>query len=170
MEEYIFQVRNLTKEYPGVVALDNVSVDIKKGTVHCIVGENGAGKSTFIKILTGAETRTSGSIIYDGKEYHPKSVRDAMNFGMSMLYQELNIVDHLTVEQNLNLGKEKQKFGFVVSEKNNNGAIEILKNIDPTINIKSPVINLSVAQKQIIEIVPDKCSNCLTCIRCAKCK
>ncbi len=149
----IFHVENLTKEYPGVVAVDDVSVDIKKGTVHCIVGENGAGKSTFIKILTGAESRTSGSIIYDGKEYNPRSVRDAMNNGMSMLYQELNIVEHLTVEQNLNLGKEKHRFGFVVTESGDKSAISILKEIDPSISIKSPVSNLSVAQKQIIEIV-----------------
>ena len=153
MLENIFQVKNLTKEYPGVVAVDDVSVDIKKGTVHCIVGENGAGKSTFIKILTGAESRTIGSIIYDGKEYNPRSVRDAMNNGMSMLYQELNIVEHLTVEQNLNLGKEKHRFGFVVPESGDKNAISILKEIDPSINIKSPVVNLSVAQKQIIEIV-----------------
>ncbi|MHB1348003.1 MAG: sugar ABC transporter ATP-binding protein [Candidatus Humimicrobiaceae bacterium] len=153
MKENIFKVSNLTKEYPGVTAIDNVSVDIKKGTVHCIVGENGAGKSTFIKILTGAESRTSGSIIYDGKEYHPRSVRDAMNYGMSMLYQELNIVEYLTVEQNLNLGKENHKFGFIVSDIGNKSAIAILKEIDPTINIKSTVSNLSVAQKQIIEIV-----------------
>jgi ribose transport system ATP-binding protein len=153
MPENIFEVRNLIKKYPGVTAVDDVSVDIKKGTVHCIVGENGAGKSTFIKILTGAEPRTAGSILYDGNEYHPRSVRDAMNSGMSMLYQELNIVEHLTVEQNLNLGKEAHRFGFVISGNEDKSAVAILNEIDPTINIKTSVSNLSVAQKQIIEIV-----------------
>ncbi len=153
MQDNIFEIRNLTKKYPGVVAVDDISVDIKKGTVHCIVGENGAGKSTFIKLLTGAESRTSGQILYDGAEYVPRSVRDAMNYGMSMLYQELNIVEHLTVEQNLNLGKEYHKLGFVVAGHEDAHAASILKEIDPSINIKRPVSNLSVAQKQIIEIV-----------------
>jgi ribose transport system ATP-binding protein len=149
----IFEVRNLTKVYPGVVAVDNVDVDVKKGTVHCIVGENGAGKSTFIKILTGASSRTSGQILFDGEDYQPRSVKDAMNAGMSMLYQELNTVDHLTVEQNLNLGKEKHKYGFVRTDESNTNALAILNDIDPTIDIKKPVASLRVAQKQIIEIV-----------------
>lgn len=84
------------KTFPGVLALNNVSFDIKKNTVHCIVGENGAGKSTFIKILTGAMAKSGGEIYYNGESFEPKIVREAMTSGISVLYQELNVVDDLT--------------------------------------------------------------------------
>jgi ribose transport system ATP-binding protein len=153
MVDNILEIHNISKVFPGVVAVDNVSFNIKRGSIHCIVGENGAGKSTFIKILTGALSRSDGQIQYDGKEYNPRSVKDAMNSGMSILYQELNVVDYLTVEQNLSLGKEVHKFGFVRKDRENEKAVKILRQIDPSIHLKQQVANLSVAQKQIIEIV-----------------
>ena len=101
------------KDFSGVRAVNNVSFDIKRNTVHCLVGENGAGKSTLIKILTGAYTRTSGKILLNGEEYSPRSPRDAKQKGISTLFQELNVVDQLTVEENLTLGMEDTKFGFL---------------------------------------------------------
>jgi len=152
MSENILEVRNLTKNFPGVVALDNINLDIKKGVTHCIVGENGAGKSTFIKIITGALSKTEGSIIYSGQEYNPRSISEAMKNGMSTLYQELNVVEQLTVEQNLNLGKEKHILSFMKKSEQDLKAIEILKAIEPRIDIKQLVANLSTAQRQILEI------------------
>ena len=97
----VLEIRNLVKEFPGVRAVDNVSFDIKRKTVHCLVGENGAGKSTLIKILTGVYARTDGKIYLNGKEHEPNNPRDAMQLGISTLFQELNVVDQLTVEENL---------------------------------------------------------------------
>ena len=81
--------------------------------MHCIVGENGAGKSTLIKILTGALEKNRGEILLDGKSFEPRTVREAMSRGISVLYQELNVVDDLTVEENLTLGKESSRAGFI---------------------------------------------------------
>jgi len=112
-QKNIIEIRNVGKEFPGVRALKDVSFDIKRNTVHCIVGENGAGKSTLIKILTGACEKTSGEITLNGNPFSPLKVRDAMFSGISVLYQELNVVDELTVEGNLTLGKEKHNSGFL---------------------------------------------------------
>jgi ribose transport system ATP-binding protein len=153
MSEYILQISNIRKEFPGVVALDNISFDIKKGICHCIIGENGAGKSTLIKILMGALKRTSGTILYNGNEYSPHSTKDSMNLKISALFQELNIVDTLTVEQNLTLGRENTKFGFIKKQIGKSKVFDILQNIDPTIRPNQLVAELSFAKKQIVEIV-----------------
>jgi len=152
MDEKLIEIRNLSKYFPGVVALKDVSFDIFKNTVHCIVGENGAGKSTLIKILTGALKRSEGKIKYNGKEYEPHSTRDAMNAGMSVLFQELNVVDQLTVGQNLTLGVEKSRFGFIRKSDKAAQSSEVLKSMDPSISLNEQVLYLSVAQKQVIEI------------------
>jgi ABC-type sugar transport system ATPase subunit len=159
MKETLLEIKDLSKHYPGVDALKNISFDIMKNSVHCIVGENGAGKSTFIKILTGAETRSSGTILYNGTEFIPRHTRDAMNAGMSVLFQELNVVDQLTVEQNLGLGKETRKLGFIQKDVASSGVYEILKSLDSTISLNEKVVNLSVAQKQVIEIAKAISSN-----------
>lgn len=152
MNENVLEIKEITKTYPGVLALDSVSFDIKRNTVHCIVGENGAGKSTFIKVLTGAIKRNSGNIILNGNEYNPKNIRDAMDAGVSVLFQELNVVNQLTVEQNLTLGIEESRFGIIKKSTESEKVFEVLKAIDPTISLKQKVSELSVAKKQIIEI------------------
>ena len=151
-EETVIEVRGLTKSFPGVLALSDVSFDIKRNTVHCIVGENGAGKSTFIKILTGAFERTAGEVLMDGKPFGPRSVREAMTRGISVLYQELNVVNDLTVEENLTLGKENHRAGFIRKSKDMGRVVEILKGLDASIRLHMSVGDLSVAQKQVIEI------------------
>lgn len=153
MNEKLLEIKNVSKYFPGVTALKDVNFDIYKNTVHCIVGENGAGKSTLIKILTGAERKSRGHILFNGKEFSPKSTRDAMHSGMSVLFQELNVVDQLTVEENLSLGKEKKALGFIrkdpdVIEK----VYDVMHSLDPTISVNQKVAELSVAQKQVIEI------------------
>lgn len=152
-QENILEINNITKHFPGVVALDDVSFDIRRNTVHCIVGENGAGKSTLIKILTGAETRTSGEILFNGEDFEPKNTREAMNSGMSVLFQELNVVDQLTVEENLSLGKEKSRFSIIQKDPDVIDKIyAVLQRLDSTISLDQKVEDLSVAQKQVIEI------------------
>ena len=153
MPEKLLEIQNISKHFPGVDALRGVSFDIHRNTVHCIVGENGAGKSTLIKILTGAERRSSGSILLRGREYNPRSTREAMNFGMSVLFQELNVVNQLTVEQNLVLGKEKVRLGFFRRDPQVVARMyEVLRSLDPSIPLGKRVAELSVAQKQVIEI------------------
>ena len=149
---YIVQVKNLSKYFPGVVALDSIDLGIKENTVHCIVGENGAGKSTFIKVLTGAYPRSEGEVYLNGEEYFPKNVKDAMDLGMSMLFQELNIVEHLSVEDNLTLGHEDQKFGIIHTKRPSQKTIDILKSLDPDIKLRQNLTELSFAQRQLIEI------------------
>ena len=152
MQEKIIEIKNLKKSFPGVTALKDVSFDIFRNTVHCIVGENGAGKSTFIKILTGALRRSEGTIIYDGRDFNPNSTKDAMNAGMSVLYQELNVVEQLTVEQNLTLGIEKKTFGFIKKNTAIDKTYDVLRSMDNSIGLNQLASDLSTAQKQLIEI------------------
>ena len=153
MQDVLIELRGLSKAFPGVTALKDVSFDILKNTVHCIIGENGAGKSTLIKILTGALRRSGGTVRLKGGDWDPRSTREAMHAGMSVLFQELNVVDQLTVEQNLTLGKEKSRFGY---ERKNEAQLaktfEVLRSMDPSISLQRRVGDLSVAQKQVIEI------------------
>lgn len=151
-ERAMIEVRGLTKNFPGVLALNDVSFDIKRNTVHCIVGENGAGKSTFIKILTGAFGKTGGEVLLDGRPFAPRTVREAMSRGISVLYQELNVVNDLTVEENLTLGKERHRAGFIRKTEDMDRVMEILKGLDESIRLNVAVGDLSVAQKQVIEI------------------
>ena len=152
MSENIITIKNLSKNYPGVQALKDVSFNIRRNTVHCIVGENGAGKSTLIKILAGAQQRTEGTILLDGRNYNPKSTRYAMNSGMSVLFQELNVIDQLTVEENLTLGMEELKYGFIRKNRNQDRLQDILSSMDKSIRLSDRVGDLSVAQKQVVEI------------------
>lgn len=153
MEENIIEVRGLCKSYPGVHALKDINFDIRRGTVHCVIGENGAGKSTFIKILTGAEQASSGQMLLNGKPYHPQCIQDAMRSGISVIYQELNVVNQLSVRENLSLGKESSRFG-VLRRKDQAAeqAIRVLAELDPMIAPEKTIGAYSVAKKQIVEI------------------
>ena len=142
----------MVKDFPGVKAVNDVSFDIKRNTVHCLVGENGAGKSTLIKILTGAHARTSGTILLNDEEYNSHSTRDAKQKGISTLFQELNVVDQLTVEENLTLGMEDTTFGFLRRTDKINKMVSVMNSIEPSITPRQLVSTLSVAKKQIVEI------------------
>lgn len=149
--ENILEIKNISKHFAGVKALDDISFTIKRGTCHCLVGENGAGKSTLIKILTGAHPKTSGTLIYNGKEYNPVSTRDAMNHGIGCLFQELNVVEKLRVEENICLGLENTKFG-IIRKQSNQKVFEILKKLDGSIEPRQYIEELSVAKRQIVEM------------------
>lgn len=147
----ILEIKNISKHFAGVKALDNVSFNIRRGTCHCLVGENGAGKSTLIKILTGAHPKTSGTLLYNGKDYSPVSTRDAMNQGIGCLFQELNVVEKLRVEENICLGLEETKFG-VIKKQSNQKVFEVLKKLDSSIEPRQYIEELSVAKRQIVEM------------------
>ncbi len=152
MHDYLFEIQNISKYYPGVKALDDVSFNIQRGSCHCLLGENGAGKSTMIKVLTGAEKRTKGTILYNGTEFEPHSTRDSMAAGVGCLFQELNVVDQLKVIENISLGLEKTKAGVLLKSDIEEKVLQALQKMDPSINPNSYVEDLSVAQKQVIEI------------------
>ncbi len=152
-EDYIIEVKELEKSYPGVHALKKIHLNIRRGTVHCVVGENGAGKSTFIKILTGAEQRDSGTILLNGSDYRPRSIAEAAGAGISVLYQELNVINQLTVRDNLSLGKERTRLGVIQKQdEGSEKALRVLKDLDPSIRGDMITGDLSVAKKQIVEI------------------
>lgn len=150
---YVLQIKELVKDFPGVRAVDNVSFNIKRNTVHCLVGENGAGKSTLIKILTGACERTDGKIFLNGEEFIATNTREAKQKGISTLFQELNVVEQLTVEENLTLGIEDTKFGFIKKSDKLEKMIQVMNDLEPSIKPCQLVSSLSVAKKQIVEIV-----------------
>ncbi len=152
LTENVLEIKDLVKDFPGVRAVNNVSFEIKRNTIHCLVGENGAGKSTLIKMLTGAYVRTSGRILLNGEEYNPHSPREARQKGISTLFQELNVVDQLTVADNLTLGMEDTTFGFLRKTDKINKMVSVMNSIEPSIHPRQQVSTLSVAKKQIVEI------------------
>ncbi|RWO88104.1 MAG: sugar ABC transporter ATP-binding protein [Mesorhizobium sp.] len=148
----ILTVNGLTKEYPGVTAVSNVTFSVEHGAVHCLVGENGAGKSTLVKMLTGAAEPTSGSMELRGAAYRPSNPGHARRSGLATLFQELHVVNELSVHQNLTLGMERSRFGFLVKSDLDLRVVETLAAIEPSIDPAALVSTLSVAQKQIVEI------------------
>ena len=147
----IIEIKNISKQFAGVLALDDVSFDILEGTCHCLIGENGAGKSTLIKILTGALPKTSGEVFYKGSVWNPQSTRDAMRNGIGCLFQELNVVEKLRVEENIVLGLEKTRFGVILKNRDTK-ALDMLKRLDPSINPRQFIEELSVAKRQVVEM------------------
>ncbi len=152
LTDNVLEIRDLAKDFPSVRAVNNVSFDIKRNTVHCLVGENGAGKSTLIKILTGALIRSGGRILLNGEEYNPRNPKEARQKGISTLFQELNVVDQLTVEENLTLGMEETRFGFLRKTDKVNAMVGVMNSLEPSIRPRQLVSSLSVAKKQIVEI------------------
>jgi ribose transport system ATP-binding protein len=148
----VLEIRGLVKDFSSVRAVNDVSFDVRRNTVHCLVGENGAGKSTLIKILTGALARTSGRILLNGREYTPRSPREAKQNGISTLFQELNVVDQLTVAENLTLGMEDTTFGFLRKTDKIQRMVSVMNSLEPSITPRQRVSTLSVARKQIVEI------------------
>jgi ribose transport system ATP-binding protein len=146
-------MKNITKIFPGVVALDNVCMNFEEGTVHGIVGENGAGKSTLIKILTGAHTPTEGTIELFGETYENFTPREAIEKGISAIYQELILVPYLTVAENIYYGREKTNGIFLKKADMNKKTKELCREMEVDINPKARVKDLGVAYQQIVEIV-----------------
>jgi ribose transport system ATP-binding protein len=149
----ILSVKDIVKRYPGVTALDRISMDFRKGEVHAICGENGAGKSTLIKILTGAIKPDEGIIEIEGVPHSAFSPHEAMfRFGIAAIYQEFNLIPYLSVTENIFIGHEKLRRGFLDTRAMNQKAAEILSSLGIDIDPRTPVESLGIAYKQIIEI------------------
>lgn len=143
---------SVSKSFPGVQALDNVSFALHSGVVHGLVGENGAGKSTILKILSGLYTPSKGKIVIDGKDYAFSNTKDALENGISVIYQELNLAPEMTVEENLFIGQMPTRWAFINFKELTKSSLEALKILDPDINPKSKIKHLSIGQRQIVEI------------------
>jgi len=150
---YILTMEGISKSFPGVQALENVDFTLKRGEVHCLVGENGAGKSTLIKVLTGVNQPEVGKIILDSREIHTRSPQHAQELGISTVYQEINLCTNLTVAENVLIGREPHKFGRIDWANMNEEAAEILKRLlDVDIDVTKPLSTYTVAIQQMVAI------------------
>ena len=150
---YILTLKNITKEFPGVKALDDVTINIERGTIHGLVGENGAGKSTLIKILAGIYQPNKGEIILDGKPCRFNSPIEARRAGISVVHQEIKLAEPLSVAENMFLGNVQLKNGLVDWKGMRRRAQEIVEDLGMDIDINAQVSSLTVAKKQIVEIM-----------------
>ena len=150
----ILEMRQITKSFPGVRALDGVTFDLYAGEVHALVGENGAGKSTLMKILGGVYPYPDygGEIRLDGQEKRFASVRDAETAGIAVIYQELSLVKDMTVGENIFLGREPRRFGVIRWSELYSRAKKLLDDLRLPIDPRTPVRNLGIGQQQLIEI------------------
>jgi len=148
----IVSIKNLTKRFAGVIALNKIDLDIKEGEVHVLVGENGAGKSSLIKVLCGIYIPESGEIFYNRKKYKPKNARDAIKAGIRVVYQEFNLLPFLSVAENIYFEKLPQKGGVVDFKKLYKDTEKLLDKVGLKISPKTKVEYLGVAQMQQIEI------------------
>jgi len=152
-DHYALNLKGICKSFPGVLALDNVDLCVKKGEIHAIVGENGAGKSTLMKILCGAYQKDDGEIWIDDQLEDIKSPQDAQKLGIAIIYQEFNLAPHLSAAANIMIGREPtQKFGFINSYLIQNEAKSLFDQLGVEVDVNTEVRKLSVCNQQFTEI------------------
>lgn len=160
MSEYLLEMKNICKSFPGVKALQAVNFQLKAGEIHALLGENGAGKSTLIKVLGGIYIAEEGEILIDGKPVVISSVNDARDNGISIIHQELVLVPRMTVAENIFLGREPMGAFGVDTRKMIAEAQKMLDRFDLGIDAASEIFDLSIAQQQMVEIVKAISFNC----------
>ena len=152
--EYILEMKNISKTFPGVKALNNVQLQVRPGEVHALMGENGAGKSTLMKILMGIYTKDEGGeILFDGKPYNVSNPKEAMDAGVAMIHQELNPILDMTVYENIFVGREIRKNGLVDKKAEIEEAKRLIAECGLHVSPMEYLRNLTVAQCQLIEII-----------------
>ncbi len=154
MSDYILEMKNITKEFPGVKALDNVTFQVKKGEIHALVGENGAGKSTLMKVLSGVYPygTYTGDIILKGNVQQYHAIKDSEHAGIAIIYQELALVKQMNVCENIFLGNEIASKGLINWDESFLQAEKMLQEVRLDINPATKVINLGIGQQQLVEI------------------
>ncbi len=153
MSEYILELKGITKIFPGVKALDNVHFSLKRGEIHALMGENGAGKSTFIKVITGVHRPEEGEIFLEGKRVVFKTPKDAQNASIAAIYQHGTSYQHLSVTENIFMGHEKlTKLKTIAWGEMHKDAKALLERLGSSIDPKSIMGNLTVAEQQVVEI------------------
>lgn len=152
-QSYVVEMKGIRKEFPGVVALDNVGFNLRKGEVHALVGENGAGKSTLIKILAGAHQADHGDVYVNGQKVNILSPRHAQELGISVIYQEFNLIPYLSVAENIFLGRESMSARYFINNRDNRArAREVLDRLELDVDVDETVAELGVAQRQMVEV------------------
>lgn len=149
----IVEFKNITKAFSGNKALDNVSLKIKKGEVHCLLGENGAGKSTLIKVLTGVIHADEGEVLLNGKPTAIRDIRHSRELGIGTVFQENSLIPHLTIAENIYLTREPKKSGIVDYARMNRETVQWGRELGLELDPRKKVLSLSVAEQQIVEIV-----------------
>ncbi len=152
MDDLLVQLVEISKTFPGVKALDHVSLDLRPGEVHALIGENGSGKSTLMKILSGVYMKDEGKVIVNGKEMNFQKPRDAQDAGIAIIHQELNLCRHLTVAENIFLGREFQNGIFLDKKHQIEEAQKILDRLEVNLDPNSRVSELTVSKQQMVEI------------------
>ena len=150
--EVILTMEGIDKSFPGVHALDHVNLEVRRGEVHALMGENGAGKSTLMKVLTGIYTKDSGTITYEGKEVEFHGPKEAQEAGIVIVHQELNMMNHLTVAQNIFIGREFMKGGIIDDAKMNEESRKLFEQLGIKIDPTEKMGNLTVGKQQMCEI------------------
>jgi putative multiple sugar transport system ATP-binding protein len=154
MDDYILEMKDISKEFPGVKALNDVNFKVRRGEIHCLVGENGAGKSTLMKVLSGVYPygTYSGQIVYNGEEQHFKSIANSEAVGIAIIYQELALIPELTVYENIYFGHEIVEGRVINWNQTIVQANEMLKKVRLDVNPSMKIKNLSVGKRQLVEI------------------
>ncbi len=154
MAEQILKMINITKDFPGVRALENVSLSVEKGEIHALVGENGAGKSTLMKILSGVYPHHSfeGALELEGRKVHFNSTADSEKAGIAIIHQELALVNYLSVAENIFLGDEKSNFGFINYNAMVSEAQKLMDDLQLDINVQTETGELGIGKQQLVEI------------------
>ncbi len=152
MGEVILTMQGIDKSFPGVHALDHVNLEVRKGEVHALMGENGAGKSTLMKVLTGIYSKDEGTITYEGKEVEFTNPREAQDAGIVIVHQELNMMGHLTVAQNIFIGREIMKGGLIDDVAMNEEARKLFEKLNIDIDPAEKMSRLTVGKQQMCEI------------------
>lgn len=152
MGDVILTMKGIDKSFPGVHALDHVNLEVRKGEVHALMGENGAGKSTLMKVLTGIYSKDDGKIIYEGKEVEFSNPREAQDAGIVIVHQELNMLGHLTVAQNIFIGREIMNGKLIDDKKMNEEAKKLFDQLGIEIDPKETMSRLTVGRQQMCEI------------------
>jgi monosaccharide-transporting ATPase len=150
--ETILTIKGLSKGFPGVQALSNVDFSLKRGEIHALMGENGAGKSTVIKVLTGVYKRDAGEIIYEGRPLECTSPLHAQQVGISPVYQEVNLVPNLSVAENIFLGRHPMRHGRIDWKTMNRAAADIIRRFDMDLNVEKNLGEYAVAIQQMVAI------------------
>lgn len=152
-EKPFVELKHISKAFPGVKVLEDISVAFYRGKVHALLGENGAGKSTIIKIISGIYQPDEGKVLVEGREEHLTNIRQAQRLGISVIHQELSVIDDLRVYENVFLGRELKKNGFVDALKMIRETQELLKSMDLAIDPRAFIRDLNNGAKQMVEIV-----------------
>src|SRR3954464_11775871 len=145
-------MHGIDKSFVGVPALIDARLEVRAGEVHALIGQNGAGKSTLIKVLTGVYRRDRGEIVFDGRPVEFSSPHAAQLAGLSTIYQEVNLVPYRSVAENIFLGREPKRFGFIDWPRMNRDAAAILRRLDIDVDVTRPLYEYSIATQQMTSL------------------